>query len=369
MRPISRLVVACACLIPAARARAADPPRRYEVVTPRRDGIVATGINARGDVIGFEWLEDPKAPGVVGQEPFLFRAGKLTRLPLLPTYTATFPAAVSDAGLVVGRAGKPATGGQRIRMQNQAFTWTEADGIRPLPTLPDDWASFATGISRDGNWISGLSVGDNRMTPCVWERINEEGRLAWKPDFLVQVDPRICSQVLPMSDDGRRVAGVDGSLPTLWTREGAVRWAAEAIGPPGSISPRAVNDAGAVAGVVSPADGSTHAVVWTRAGGVRRLPEPAGYAHSEALAINNAGAVVGMIDGPHGSPIGPRAFVFEGDRLRILDEGGPNFTSATALNDRGQVAGAFEAEEAEAGPDPAAPPPPAKPAAPSAPRP
>ena len=190
MRLICRLAVACSCLPWAAWAAGDDPPRRCEVVTPRDDGIIATGINGRGDVIGFEWLEDPKTPGVIGQEPFFYRGGKLTRIPLLPTYTATFPAAVSDDGLVVGRAGKPATGGRRIRMQNQAFVWTEAEGIRPLPTLPDDWASFATGVSRDGNRISGLSVGDDRMTPCVWERVIEGGRLAWKPDFLVQTEPR-----------------------------------------------------------------------------------------------------------------------------------------------------------------------------------
>src|SRR5262249_56518739 len=84
---------------------------------------------------------------------------------------------------------------------------------------------------------------------------------------------------------------------------------------------------------------STHAVVWSRSGGLRLLAEPEGYVRSEALAINNHEVVVGMVDGPRGSKTGPNGFVYEGGRLRILDEGGPNFASATALNDRGEVAG------------------------------
>lgn len=60
-----------------------------------------------------------------------------------------------------------------------------------------------------------------------------------------------------------------------------------------------------------------------------------------------------MVDGPAGGQIGPNAFAYEGDRLRILDEGGPNFASATAINDRGQVAGVLEKKEGE---EPATPP-------------
>ena len=51
-----------------------------------------------------------------------------------------------------------------------------------------------------------------------------------------------------------------------------------------------------------------------------------------------------MIDGPGGSKIGPNAFVYESGRLRLLDDGGPDFTAATAINDLGQVAGVVEKE-------------------------
>ncbi len=244
-------------------------------------------------------------------------------------------------------------------MPNQAFVWSEAEGIRGLGTLLDDFSSFAAGVSRDGLAICGISVGDNRVRACVWDRVGSGTEATWRGIPLPQVES-IASSHIAMSDDGRLVAGLDGSTPTLWTRplNAGDPWTREAIGPPRSIHPRAVNNAGTVAGIIAPADGSTHAVIWARSTGVQPLPEPPGYTKSEANAINNAGAVVGMIDGAAGSTLAPHAFVFENGQLRILTEGGPNFAAATAINDRGQVSGVFEAEEPD---EPARPDPPVAP--------
>lgn len=346
-----------ACLTPP-DLPAAEPPRRHEVVMPRDDGINVVGINTGGDVVGFEWRDDPEHAGVIGQEPFLARRGQaMIRLPLLPTYTSTFPAAVSDAGLVVGRASKPMNPRRRILLQNQAFVWTETTGIRGLGALPDDFASLAAGVTRDGATICGTTIGDNRVRACLWERKGDEAEPAWAGTALPQ-EHSVASHNVAISDDGRFVAGLDGGVPVLWSRAdaAATTWTREAIGAISSLNPRAVNDSGAVAGIIFPRDGSTHAAIWTRARGIRPIPEPASYTRSEALAINNAGAVVGMIDGDAGSPVSPHAFVFEDDQLRILAEGGPNFTGATAINAAGQVSGNFEKEEvAEPGPAKPAP--------------
>ena len=94
-------------------AGADEPIKRYQVVSPKGVGIEVTAMNGRGDVVGFEWADDPAHPGVVEQRPFLARGREMTYLPLLEGYTATFPAAVSDDGLVVGRASKPAPPGVR----------------------------------------------------------------------------------------------------------------------------------------------------------------------------------------------------------------------------------------------------------------
>jgi hypothetical protein len=163
------LTLVAAGLVLATGARAAAPPGAIEVVSPRPVGIIATGINERGDVIGFEWVEEKERPGVVEQKPFLARGKEVAYLPLLKGYTATFPAAVSDDGLVVGRASKPAPPRVRVYLRNQAFVWDAKAGIRGLGVLEGDWASFACGVSRDGRRVSGYSVGDNRVRPCVWD--------------------------------------------------------------------------------------------------------------------------------------------------------------------------------------------------------
>ena len=48
------------------------------------------------------------------------------------------------------------------------------------------------------------------------------------------------------------------------------------------------------------------------------------------------------------------AFLYEAGRLRLIDEGGPAFTAATAINDRGEVAGVLEKDD-EPGPAKPAP--------------
>jgi uncharacterized membrane protein len=324
-----------------ASAGADEPARKYRVVSPKDDAIIATGINGRGEIVGFEWVGEKNHPGVLAQVPFIARGKMMTYLPLLEGYTATFPAALSDDGRVVGRASKPAPPGVRVDLRNQAFVWEADAGIRGLGALEGDSASFACGISRDGRRISGYSVGDNRVRACFWD---QDGK-GWKGTPLPHAS-RLGSNVVAISDDGKSIAALDGSLPCLWTQDASGHWTREVIAEADSLVPRAVNNAGTVVGLRlrTTGDGLTHAVLWTRDGGFKQLAEPAGYVRSEAYGVNNAGVVVGMVDGPGGSQVGPRAFVYEEGRLRLIDEGGPDFTAATAINDRGQVAGVLEKE-------------------------
>lgn len=323
-----------------------EPPAKpFQVVAPKDLGIVVNAINDQGDVVGFEWAEDKEHPGVLEQRPFFARGKEMTYLPTLPGYTFTSPAAVSDTGVVAGRAGRPAPLGVRVPLRNQAFVWDAKAGIRGLGTLPDDWASFATGISRDGRRISGFSVGENRVHACIWERPSNDD--AWKASPLPQTKPMLGTTVVPISPDGLRVAGVDGLAPCLWTRDPNGAWTREVIADDSTLIPRAVNNAGTVVGVRFVDQGLTHAVMWTRQSGYAVIQEPTNYVRSEALAVNNAGVVVGMIDGPFGSEVGPNAFALEAGRIRIITEGGPYFVTANALNDKGQVAGVLENDEDE----------------------
>ena len=326
-----------------ALALAGEPAETLRVVSPKPIGIIATAINGRGDIVGFEWVEEE--PDILSQKPFIARGAAMTYLPLLEGYTATFPADVSDEGLVVGRVGKAAPPGVRVPLRNQAFAWEAATGIVGLGALEGDWASIASGVSRDGRRISGISVGDDRTRACVWERVGE----GWAGRVLPQ-QHKLGSNIVAISNDGRRIAAVDGDEPCLWTLGPDGNWVLMILGGPGSMIPRAVNDKGVVVGIRHPGDGNTQAIVWESQGGFRTIPMPLGYVKAEAADVNGAGVVVGFIDSPNGSDVGPNAFVYRDGRIRLISEGGPNFGAATAINDRGEVAGVLEESEGPAGP-------------------
>jgi uncharacterized membrane protein len=250
---------------------------------------------------------------------------------------------------------KPASPNVSVFLRNQAYVWDAKGGVRGLGAAEGDAASFATGISRDGRRISGLSVGNQRVRGCLWERVGEGDSASWKAVVVPGADD-LGSNVLAISDDGKRLAAIQKGLPTLWTEDEPGSWSLQTISEiPNGLIPRGVNNAGMIVGRREDGDGSIHAVVWTAEKGLNELEKPPGYAHAWAFAVNNAGIVVGQIDGPRGSKIGPNAYVWEPDRRRILEEGGPYFTAATAINDAGQIAGVFEREDEAEAPDEAAP--------------
>lgn len=334
---------------PPAPAPTQAPPGRFSVVTPKDNGIIGIDINDRGDVLGFEWVEEKETPGVISQVPFVAKEGKaaaMTTIPVLKGYTSAFPAAISDDGVVAGHVGKPpARPGVRTVMRTQAFVWDEASGARGLGVLPDDWSSVATAISRDGTTIAGYSVGENRRRACVWDRT--PGGDAWVGSPLPQSEAQLHSNTVALSPDGHYATAVEGLVPCLWTREPDRSWTREAIGDRNSLVPRAVNNAGQVVGIRFKNDGNTEAVLWTREKGCQDLPRPAGYVSAEATALNARGDVVGFVDGPHGSIIGPHGFVYADGQLRIITEGGPFFSSATGINDNGQIIGVVQKEDEE----------------------
>jgi uncharacterized membrane protein len=339
-------LLAVAMVYPAANTLADEPTSGFSIVTPKADGIVATDINGRGEVVGFEWVEEPGQPDVVSQKPFFARGKAMTYLPLLAGYTATFPAALSDDGLVVGRVSRPVQSGDRLPVRNQAFLWDARSGIKGLGTLRDDNASFACGVTRDGRRISGYSIGENRTRACCWEREGD----GWKVVALPQ-ESKLGSTVVAISDDGRFIAAVSGGSCCLWSEGPTGEWKREEIAEAGALMPRAVNNEGAVAGFRFSGDGNDRAAVWTRGQGVRMLELPPGYIRSEATALNNAGVVVGMIDGPRGSKTGPRGFAYERGKLHILAQGDLPVVSAAAINDLRQIAGTVEKDEDDPPPD------------------
>ena len=102
-----------------------------------------------------------------------------------------------------------------------------------------------------------------------------------------------------------------------------------------------VNDAGQVTGRSSTADGNEHAFLWSTGGGLVDLGTLPDAANSAAAAINNKGVVAGTSEGVPGTP--PRAFRWSAvdgmESLGAFTPGIASFSSATALNDAGLIAG------------------------------
>lgn len=337
-----------AALLAFGEAGAPPATKTYQLVAPFDEGSTITGMNNRGDVVGFHWEPERGNPDILYEAPFFAKGKTITRLPLLKGYTATFPAAVGDDGLVVGRVAKPAPPGVRVYLRNQAFAWTSEKGIEGLGAPEGFVSSFATGVSRDGRRISGFLLGEQLLQGCLWERSGE----GWKALILPDADD-LGSNVMAISPDGKRLAAVQKLLPSLWTETEPGVWTRETLSnDPASLIPRGVNDEGTVVGHRENGQGYTDAMIWTREAGLKPIRTPKGYVGSRAEAVNNKGAVVGLMDGAHGSDVGPRAYILEDGRLRTLDECGPDFVWATAINDNGQVAGVVEKEEAEAEPEP-----------------
>lgn len=344
MRKYSICMLAATTIAMAIDAKAQDSSvQKYRVITPKDDLISAVDINSKGEIVGTEWIENKKDSSIIEESPFVAKGSSMTFLPLLEGYTATFPAAISDDGLVVGRASKPGSLTKRIMLRNQAFIWNANEGMRGLGAIKGDFASIATGVTRDGSMISGYSVGDNGMTPCVWQKV--EGK--WTARSLPKT-VRIISNVVAISDDGRYIAAADGPVPCLWSKSPQGEWLREQIGDPGSLIPRAVNNHGTVVGFIY-AGGLKHAVLRTKEAGCQRIEEPKGFVQSEALDINNDGVIVGTIEKEvaKNKELEPHAFVIIKGQLQLIEGGGPNFISANSINDRWEITGTFERDDEE----------------------
>ena len=324
-----------------------EPAKKYQVVTPKDDGIIATGINNRGAIVGFEWIESKEQPGVVDQVPFYAEGKAMTYLPAPRGLHGDLPGR--------GQRRRPGGGPREQARATRGACPAAQPGVRLGGRDRHPRARRARG--RRGLvrlWDHSRRAPDQRLLGGQQPRAGlhlGSGRGGLERECLAAGLPRSASNTVVISDNGRYVAAADGGIPCLWSEDASGEWTREVIGTAASLLPRAVNNAGTVAGLRYIPDGFAHAVVWTREAGIQALAEPAGYVRSEASAVNNAGVVVGMIDGPGGSKIGPNAFVYEAGRLRLLDEAGPDFTIATAINDQGQVAGVLEKEEEPPAPE------------------
>jgi uncharacterized membrane protein len=309
-------------------------------------------MNASGQMIGLRERVD-ETGAVFSQEYFFLDGKQQKKLPVLDGYTNTEVQAISDSGRAVGYASRPLG---HPEGSLTAVVWDiETGQLTDLGHLPDDRVSQAQDISADGNRITGYSTGAEpaRIRPCVWTW-NAKQR-TWDPEALSVIEennPFIMSGGVVISPDGQRIAACitvkihsqfsyDSSL-FVWERHGE-QWERKPV-TDDQMHLKDINNAGQIAAAYT-ANGARLPVRVESNGDITQIELLKGDVGGEALGINAAGTVVGFSDDPHGPEGGPQPIVWRDGVTKLLElPESSQYGAATAINDRGQIAGMLDIE-------------------------
>jgi probable HAF family extracellular repeat protein len=292
------------------------PPtiRRYQAVRLGVRGS-ARAINDRGDVVGV--IDATSGP----RHPFLWRNGKVTDLGQIePTFDGSGEAVdVNDRGQVVGYS---TIGSKNPHIDRVAFIWQ--DGVMTALSTPG-FDSVANAINDQGQ-VVGAYQADDGAHAFLWQEgvltdlgaggatgINDKGQIVgWR-----QIDPQTFVACI-------RSGGRVTDLPVV---------------PGSSTNAEAINNAGWVIGhgrADSDEPGIMHGYLW-RSGGVTDIGE-IGAGMTEPGDINERGQIVGMTGLNNFAH--PTPFLWQDGVMNDLTKRGlPTGAGATAINNRGQIAG------------------------------
>ena len=299
-------------------ALAATPSASAQVrflATPIGKDTTALGINAYGDVVGN--IATPE-----GKRAFMWSDGTLQLLGTLGGANSG-ATAISDRREVVGEA-ETAAG------ETHAFLWRHG-AMRDLGALPGHGNSYAAGVNNFGRVVGTSYVGD---TSSAHRAFLHDG---WSMIDLGTLGGRD-SHASAINDWGQVVGDAsDGSDPRAFLYSGGVM---VRIGGGGVSLPNsgavAINAIGHVAGYQNYFSiGGFYTVMWLYAAGVR---EPFGCPFRRCFPadINGRDEIVGYAVDTTGALSG----VFLWDAATggtVVTVPGWTLTSASAINDRGQI--------------------------------
>jgi probable HAF family extracellular repeat protein len=282
----------------------------------------AADVNALGQVVGFSMTAD----GFL--HAFRWSKGKMTDLGTLGGQ-ASYATAVNDAGMVVGYS--QLAGSQ----DSHAFLWQKRTGMRDLGTL-----GGAQSFASDVNDL-GLVVGrafDSTQTPhgFAWTAKTGMRGLAGNP---------FSSATAAGAGSTGPVVGWAGVplVPGSWS-DPAAPFVPFPL-PSGFLQGQAngVDARGDTVGTMGAANDVTHGFYRAAGAGARDLGAPFQIQNSEAYAVSNARRIVGIA---YNDPFGITYGWFlrtPGGKMQLLADLGAGsgwaFTSPSAINDLGQVAG------------------------------
>jgi probable HAF family extracellular repeat protein len=118
----------------------------------------ATAINDRGQAVGISGECDVAVGRFSARHAVLWDHGRVFELPNLGGVTWHTPMAINARGDVVGFSNPPGPGDPEGDFIAHAFLWTRTGGIRDLGTLPEDAFSEAFGVNERGE-VVGVSFG------------------------------------------------------------------------------------------------------------------------------------------------------------------------------------------------------------------
>ena len=124
----------------------------------------ATAINDRGQVVGISGACGQAVGSVSAAHAVLWQNGVPMDLGNIGGDAWNTPAAINNKGVVVGFA-NTAPGTDRIF---QAFIWTSATGMQPLPAPPNSIRSEALGINGKGQ-VVGLVRVPSGLSAVIWQ--------------------------------------------------------------------------------------------------------------------------------------------------------------------------------------------------------
>lgn len=283
------------------------------------NGLVLTGINNQGLVLGNEWREDVQAA-----TGFVDRGGSRTWLD-----TLMLASCVNDGGAIGGTAGDIITAGYVV----------DSKGTVMLPPMQQQGSVSVSALNGHGHAVGsadaiyhpgtdgpyGQGTFDSHAYVYRDGTMTDLGTLsghAYSSAAAINAGGLVAGVSRERAGDGVRRAFLhDGAgMVDLGTLGGAESWAS------------GINDSGTVVGVSTMADGGVHAFLY--AGGAMVDLNPDG-GNSEAFDINNAGQVVGK--GKGGGFIYANGVMTDLDAL--IAPGEWHIASAVGINDRGQIVG------------------------------
>ena len=274
------------------------PPRISELGVPGRPWDQATDINDRGQVVG--------GAGI-------WHDGVLTAIGTLEGDDSSYAWAINERGQVVGQSV-----GQGARYR--PFLW--ADGLMTAlePGTLEGGTAFAMSINDHGQVVGHLGVTHNRAV--LWQDgvITDLGTLggAWARAHAINNRGQIAGASYTASDEWHAFLWQDGVMTDLG-----------AIGTPSDI-----NERGQIVGSRD-TDAGESAFLWDN--GVVTDLGSLGGDFTRARAINERGQIVGESESASGMA---HAFLWQDEVM--IDLGtleGDVYSSATAINDCGQIVG------------------------------